>query len=51
MYSRFRDDIKSSGKFAIVSDLKIEGGGGRRQITEEWHLKIKTVQCIDVKIT
>ncbi len=29
-----RDDIKSSGKFAIFSYLKIEGGGGQRQITE-----------------
>ncbi len=28
-----RDDIKSSGKFAISSYLKIEGVGGRRQIT------------------
>ena len=46
-----RDDIKSSGKFAIFSYLKIEGGGGPRQITEKWHLKIKTVEYIDVKMT
>ncbi len=27
---RLRDDIKSSGKFAIFSYLKIEGGGGSK---------------------
>ncbi len=35
-----RDDVKSSGKFTIFSYLIIEGGGGRRQITEKWDLKI-----------
>ncbi len=45
------DDIKSSGKFAIFSYLKIEGEGGRRQITEKWYPKIKTVEYIDVKLT
>ncbi len=43
--------IKSSGKFAIFGYLKIDGGGGRMQITEKWHLKIKTVEYIDVKMT
>ena len=34
-----------------ISYLKIEGGGGQRQITEKWHLKIQTVEDIDVKLT
>ncbi len=38
---RLREDIKSSGKFAIFSYLNIEGGGGLRLITEKWQLKIK----------
>ncbi len=46
-----RDDIKSSGKFAIFSYLKIEGGGGLRLIAEKWQLKIKTIYYIDVKMT
>ena len=46
-----RDDIKSSGKFTIFSYLKIEGGGGQRQVMEKWHLKIKTVEDIDIKMT
>ena len=46
-----RDDIKSSGKFAIFSYLKIEGGGGLRLITEKWQLKIKTIHYVDVKMT
>ncbi len=46
-----RNDIKSSGKFAIFSHLKIEGGGGQRHITEKLQLKIQTVEDIDVKLT
>ena len=45
-----RDDIKSSGKFAIFSYLEISWGGGRRQITGKWHLKIKTAEYINVKM-
>ena len=46
-----RDDIKSSGKFAILTRLKIEGGGGQRHITEKIPLKIQGVEDIDVKMT
>ena len=46
-----RDDIKNSGKFAIFSYLKIEGGGGLRLITEKCQLKIKTIHYIEVKMT
>ncbi len=46
-----RDDIKSSGKFAIFTRLKIEGGGGQRQISEKLPLKIQIVEDIDIKIT
>ncbi len=46
-----RDDIKRSGKFAIFSYLKIDGGGGLRLITEKWQLMIKTIHYIDVKMT
>ncbi len=45
------DEIKSSGKFAIFTRLKIEGGGGQRHITEKLPLKIQTVEDIDVKMT
>ncbi len=44
-----RDDIKSSGKFAIFTRLKIEGGGDQGHITEKLPLKIQTVEDIDVK--
>ncbi len=47
----FKDDIKSSGKIAIFSYLKIEGGGGQSQITEKSHLKIKTVEDIGAKLS
>ncbi len=50
-HCRLRDDIKSSGKFAIFSYLKIEGGGGQMQITEKLQIKIKTVEDIDVNMT
>ncbi len=46
-----RDDIKCSGKLAIFTILKIEGGGGQSHITEELPLKIQTVEGIDVKKT
>ena len=46
-----RDDIKSSGKLAIFTRLKIDGGGGQRHITEKLPLKIQTVEGIDVKMT
>ena len=46
-----RDDIKSSGKFAILSYLKIERGGGQRHITEKLQLKIKTLEDVHVKMT
>ena len=38
-----RDDIQSSGKFAIFTRLKIEGGRGQRHITEKIPLKIQSV--------
>ena len=38
---KVRDDIKSSGKSAIFSYLRIEGGGGLRLITEKWQLHLK----------
>ena len=47
----FRDDIKSSGRSEIFSFLRIEGGGGQRQITEKLQLKINTVEDIDAKMT
>ncbi len=46
-----RDDIKSSGKFAIFTRLKIEWGGGRKHNSEILPLKIQTVEDIDVKMT
>ncbi len=46
-----RDHIKSFGKFAIFTRLRIEGGGGQRHITEKLPLKIQTVDDIDAKIT
>ncbi len=46
-----RDEIKSSGKFAIFTRLKIEGGGGQMHISEKLPLKIQTVEYIDVKMT
>ncbi len=45
-----RDDIKSSGTFAIFTRLKIERGD-QGHITEKITTKIKTVEDIDVKIT
>ncbi len=47
-HQNLRDDIKSSGKFAIFSYLKIEGG--QRHITEKLQLKIQIAEVIDVKL-
>ena len=41
-----RDDIKSSGKFAIFARLKIEGGWGQRHITEKLPLKSKLLKTL-----
>ncbi len=45
-----RDDIKSSGKFAIFTRRKIEGGVGQRHIMEKLPLKIQIVEDIDEDI-
>ena len=43
IFCALRDNMNSSGKS--------EGGGSWRQITEKWHLKIKTDEYIDVMKT
>ena len=44
----FRDDIKSSGIFAIFTRLKLRG---QRHIMDKLPLKIQTAEDIDVKMT